>query len=63
MTETVSTSVDSITAVGTKILTWFLEMATAIFNYVVENPICLIYLVIKVSYSLFIHLHALIVIY
>lgn len=44
--ENVTTSVESITEVGTSLLTWFLDMATKIFNFVVANPICLIYLVI-----------------
>lgn len=44
--ETVTTSVESITTVGTAVLEWFLEMATKIFNFVVQNPVALIYLVI-----------------
>ena len=44
--ETVTTSVESITSVGTAVLEWFLEMATKIFNFVVQNPVALIYLVI-----------------
>lgn len=44
--ENVTTSVESITSVGTAVLTWFLEMATKIFEFVVSNPVSLIYLVI-----------------
>ena len=44
--ENVTTSVESITSVGTSVLTWFLEMATKIFEFVVSNPVALIYLVI-----------------
>jgi len=44
--ENVTTSVESITSVGTAVLTWFLEMATKIFEFVVSNPVALIYLVI-----------------
>lgn len=46
MGETITTSVSSITEVGTAVLTWFLEMATKIFEFVVSNPVALIYLVV-----------------
>lgn len=46
MGETITASVSSITEVGTAVLTWFLEMATKIFNFVVQNPVALIYLVV-----------------
>ena len=46
MEQTVTASVSSITEVGTAVLTWFLEMATKIFEFVVSNPVALIYLVI-----------------
>ena len=44
--ETVTTSIESITTTGTAVLEWFLECATKIFNFVVQNPVALIYLVI-----------------
>ena len=50
MVLTVAESITSITTVATSVLTWLLSAATSIYNFMVENPLCLLYIGIGLAF-------------
>lgn len=50
MGETLAASMSSITAAGTSALTWLISAATTIYEFLISNPLALLYIGISLAF-------------